>query len=239
MDKISLFIAGTDTGVGKTVVTGLMARLMSENGYKVITQKWVQSGGGSGIAKDVKSHLNIMKMSEDKIKDYRNDVAPYVFSFPASPHLSSRLENKKIDMNRIISAYNNLESHFDAVIVEGIGGLMVPYNNKDLVIDICSKIKLPVLLVSANRLGCINHSILSVEALRKRNMEILGIIFNHLGNDTDKIILKDNPDIVAKITGVNVFGDLSYDENTENLYRYFRPLGEKIIDAIRAYTNYF
>ncbi|OGS45572.1 MAG: dethiobiotin synthase [Elusimicrobia bacterium RIFOXYD2_FULL_34_15] len=202
-----VFIAGTDTGVGKTTVTGLLARHLIKEGYRVVTQKWVQTGS-NGLHTDVDVHLKFMGMKRENFKDYFSFMMPYVFKFASSPHLAASLEKKKININKIKKSLEILSEKFDIVIVEGTGGIMVPLKKKYLMIDIVKELNLPVLLVSANKLGTINHTILTVEALKKRNIKILGIIFNNMHNKDNPKILKDNPEIIKEVTGVKILGVL-------------------------------
>ncbi len=171
-----IFIAGTDTGVGKTVVTRLLARHLSDKGYKVATQKWVETGV-------VKSQ------------------AVFSFKLAASPHLAARREGKTVNIKKIKKKLKKLSDDHDFIIVEGTGGLLVPLDERRLFIDIVKELKLPVLLVSANRLGTINHTLLSLEALRARKMKVLGVVFNNVTRRENKLILKDNPRIVKKLSG--------------------------------------
>ena len=122
-----IFITGTDTSVGKTIITGLLARFLLDKGFSVITQKWIQTG--FSFPKDLYTHLKIMKKSKDYIKNYINYVSLYNFKFPSSPHLASKLENKKINIDRIKNSLEKL-FEFDYVIIEGIGGLYVPLTIK-------------------------------------------------------------------------------------------------------------
>ncbi len=170
-----IFIAGTDTGVGKTVITKLLAKHVSDSGLRVAVQKWVETG-------------------------VTKSPAVFKFKLPASPHLASRAEGKKINIARIISELKKASKASDIVIVEGTGGLMVPITEKKLLIDIVKDLDIPVLLVAANRLGSINHTLLSLEALKKRKMRIAGIVFNTVSRRANSLILKDNPKIVKKFS---------------------------------------
>ena len=96
----ALFVAGTDTGAGKSVVCGLLARYAKENGLNVVTQKWIQTGSRD-FSSDVKLHLKIMHSSQACIRQYAHAVSPYNFSAPVSPHKASRMENKNISRGRI------------------------------------------------------------------------------------------------------------------------------------------
>lgn len=186
-----IFITGTDTGVGKTVVTGLLERYLAENNYKVLTRKWV------------------------------------AFKTPCSPHLASRLEKRRVNPAKIIKNFKNLSGEADFVIVEGTGGALVPYSRKGLIIDMAKKAGLPAIIVSRNKLGAINHTLLTIEALRSRKIRILGIIFNNL-NKQDKRILEDNPRIVRTLSAEKIFGALPKINNKDKLYKKFIPIGRRI-----------
>ncbi len=196
----AIFVAGTDTGVGKTVITGLLGRYLLENGYRVVTQKWIQTGSRK-YKNDIDQHLKLMNKRRSDYHSHLKEMVPYEFKMAASPHLAARLENRRISESVIKKSLARLSKDFDFVIIEGIGGLLVPIDGKKLVIDIVRRMRLPVLLVAGNRLGAINSTLLSIEALRSRKMKILGVIFNNNSKGQDEMILKDNPKIVKKIAG--------------------------------------
>ncbi len=223
----AIYITATDTEAGKTVITGLLARYLQEKGLRVITQKWIQTGS-PGFSTDVKLHLKIMGRSKESIKDYLDFVCPYTFRLPASPHLASEVENRKISVTKITRSFRLLCQEFDFVIVEGIGGVLVPVNKRCLVIDIVKELDLPVLLVVKNRLGAINHTLLSIEAIRSRGLKMLGVIFNNLKGE-NPLILKDNPKIINELAKVKILGVLPWQKNIEILYRKFVPIAEELI----------
>ena len=229
----SVFITGTDTEIGKTVVTGLLGRYLLEKGYNVVTQKWIQTGC-SGFSEDIDTHLKLMGLKESQLAANISEVCPYVFKFPASAHLSANLEKKKINSERIKKSFRDLSEKFNCVLAEGLGGALVPYNSKKTVTDIAADLKLPALLVVGNKLGAINHTLLTIEALKKRKMNILGIVFNNLTNDGDKIILDDNPKIIKKISGERVFGTLKFLKNKDILYKSFEPVAKKILACLKS-----
>lgn len=214
-----IFVTGTDTDVGKTIVTGLLARYLNECGLNVITQKWVESGNA-----DIKTHFKLSKKRPDISSHY---LCPYSFRFPASPHLASRIEHTKIKKTRIKHAFEFLKKRFSLVIVEGSGGLLVPITRKTLLIDIAKDLSLPVLIVSRNCLGTINHTLLVIEALKKRKMEILGIVFTNQQHEK-KEILEDNPMIIKNLTKVKIFGSLPFIKEKGALFKAFVPIGERI-----------
>lgn len=226
-----IFVTGTDTGVGKTLVTGLLARYLSEKGVKVVTQKWVETGS-RGESEDVLSHIALMGRKRSDFAAYLEDMAPYVLGFAASPHLSARIENKRIDPAVIEGSFVRLGEAFDLVVIEGAGGMMVPLDDETTIADIVGRLGLPAVVVAENRLGAINQCLLTAEAARKRDIEIAALVFNRLSPAGAEQILKDNPRIISKMTGVKIVGELPFSRNQEDLYTCFKPLGERIWDKL-------
>ena len=229
--KKAVFVTGTDTGVGKTVITGLLARYLQSRGLNVITQKWVQTGSGLS-GSDVQTHLKIMGRRFKEVSDISRLIAPYVFKLPASPHLAAASERKKISHRKIIYSFKALLRRFDFVLVEGAGGVMVPLNRKSLMIDIVKMLNMPVLLVCPNRLGAINQALLAIGALKRLKLKILGVIFINSPGQNKKII-KDNPEIIRRFSGINILGILPWNKNHRYLYRRFLPAAGKIEKALK------
>lgn len=223
----AIFVAGTDTNVGKSVVTGLLARHLFESGYSVVTQKWVETGS-RGRSTDIDTHLKFMAKGRDDFRAHLQSMAPYTFKLAASPHLASAAESKKISIGRIKRCFNDLSANFDRVIVEGSGGLLVPLDGKTLIVDAVKDMKLPVLLVAANRLGAINSTLLSIEALKSRGIKIAGVIFNNILKGEDRLILKDNPVAVKAFGRVRVLGTLPYSKDMMVLCRAFAPIAAEM-----------
>jgi dethiobiotin synthetase len=219
----TVFIAGTDTGSGKTVVTGLLARYMSMNGRSVVTQKWA----GTGRTSDIDAHIRLLGKRLSDFAEVRSAMAPYHFTFASSPHLAARLEGRRIDPGRIKRSFRSLSKRFDVVIAEGVGGLLVPLRDDLLVIDIVKDLDLPVVLVAANKLGAINQALLSLEALRARKIRVVGTIFNNAVQEK-KVIQDDNPRTVKKFGKVDLLGVLPYANDIRTLDKYFQPIGDRI-----------
>ncbi|MDO8602259.1 MAG: dethiobiotin synthase [Candidatus Omnitrophota bacterium] len=226
-----ILVTGTDTGVGKTVIAGLLAKYMLEKGHNVITQKWIQTGCSDFVSSDAGLHLKIMGREKKDIKDYLRHILPYKFRAASSPHLACLIENRRISADKVIKSFRILSKRFDLVIVEGTGGVLVPCGKKKLLIDIAKELGLAALIVAQNRLGAINHTLLTIEALRKRRIKILGIIFNNPEKE-NRIILKDNPVIVKALSGEKIFGVLTRENQLDKLYLEFTPIGERIRKAI-------
>jgi dethiobiotin synthetase len=198
----AIFITGTDTGVGKTLVTGLMAGSLAETGHSVTTQKWVETGT-PGLSRDVSEHLRLMGRKKKDVKDEMPHMSPYTFRFASSPHLAAAMVKKRINVDKIKEGLDHLSKRYEYVLAEGAGGALVPYNKEELVLDIANELGMPVVIVASNRLGAINHTLLTVEALRARHMEILGIVFNNMDIKANRNILKDNVDTIKRLSGVH------------------------------------
>jgi dethiobiotin synthetase len=202
-----IFVTGTDTGVGKTIIAGLLAGAFNKYG-SVITQKWVQTGC-IGNSTDVDVHHSLSGISVDN--ELTAAVNPYCFTLASSPHLAAESEGGVIDPERIISAYHELANKFDYVFTEGAGGMLVPLTRTKMIIDIVAELSIPVVIVVDNKIGCVNHTLLTIEALRNRNIPIAGLIFNQkqqniLGNT----ITEDNPRIINQISNVPILGKMPY-----------------------------
>ncbi len=183
------FISGIDTGIGKTFTTGYLAKLWNAQGKKTITQKLIQTGN-SDISEDIQQHREIMAMGwfpEDATKL----TMPEIFSYPASPHLATQIDGREIDFAKIADATQQLAERYDVVLLEGAGGLMVPLTRELLTIDYIAEKKFPVILVSSGRLGSINHTLLSLEALKVRGLELYALAYNLNDESQDQIISQD------------------------------------------------
>lgn len=212
----SYFISAIDTGVGKSIATGLMARFLLSKGISTVTFKPAQTGC-EGIAEDILTHRELSG-SEILPEDREGLTCPYVFPVPASPHLAAELDAKEIVPEKIDRALAELCRRFDYVLIEGAGGLMVPLTRNLLFIDWAAKHSLPLILITSGRLGSINHTLLSIEAAKNRNMKIAGIIYNmyppsnkEISLDSLKVIRDLNPEIPVVETGEIDYDNLDVD----------------------------
>jgi dethiobiotin synthetase len=186
-----LFVSGIDTDIGKTYATGLLAKSLMQQGVNVITQKLVQTGiskqpdGELGIADDILSHRQLMQMPLQPC-DLDFTTCPYRYEKPASPHLSAALANRPLNINVITDATNALQADYEVVLLEGAGGLLVPINEQLLTLDYIAKQGYPIVLVTSGRLGSINHTLLSLEAIKSRGLMIHSVIYNHIHDDAEQ-----------------------------------------------------
>lgn len=229
--KKGIFVIGTDTGVGKTVVSGLLGRFLLSRDIDAIVQKWVQTGS-KNYPQDLKAALKTMKVKRKDLGNNIHKLNSYNLKLASSPHLAAVVEKKRLRPDKIINDFKLIKKKYDFIIAETAGGALVPFNQNTLIIDIAKQLKLPALIVSANKLGAINHTLLTIEAVRRREMEIAGIIFNNLTNGENKLIKKDNIKIIKKIAKVKILGSLAYSKSEENLYGSFLPIGKKFLSVL-------
>ena len=157
------FISGTDTNVGKTIVSAVLATKLEAHYFKPI-----QCG------------LNKMKLKDSEVVKSLSNKAKilnelYFLKKPLSPFVAAKQEKKKIDVNKILQFVKNLKTK--KLVIEGAGGLNVPINSNYLMSDLCQKLNTPLILVSRTKLGTINHTLMSLEVIKKKKIKLLGIIF--------------------------------------------------------------
>jgi dethiobiotin synthetase len=176
-------VTGIDTDIGKTIATGLIARGLLEAGIRVITQKAVQTGC-EDMSEDIARHRQLMRCDLFP-EDIEGLTCSYLYSNPCSPHLAARLENGLIDTTVITAATQELRDRYEIVLLEGAGGLFVPLQQEYTLIDYFSETGWPVILVTSSRLGSLNHTIASLEALQKRKIQLSGVVYNrHAATET-------------------------------------------------------
>lgn len=189
------FVSGIHTDAGKSYCTGWFAKELMNQGQKVITQKFVQTGN-VGMSEDIEVHRRLMGTGLLP-EDLNHTTAPLIFTHPCSPQLAARLDNREIDLGVIDRATATLESRYDTVLIEGAGGLMVPLTDDFLTIDYIASRKLPLIMVVNASLGSINHAVLSFEAIKNRGIEMPVVLFNH-HFDYDPLITDDTYNYIRR-----------------------------------------
>lgn len=171
-----LFVTGTDTGVGKTLVASALLHKCRERGWTAVGMKPVAAG-----AEDVEFLVAAGNLAAD-----RKLVNPYLFSEPIAPHIAAEEAGVCIDLPRIADCFRQLSETADAVIVEGAGGFLVPLGPACDSADLARLLALPLVLVVGMRLGCINHALLTQEAIRSRGLALAGWVANRVSPDMDR-----------------------------------------------------
>ncbi|MDR2968392.1 MAG: dethiobiotin synthase [Tannerellaceae bacterium] len=189
MKRNVYFVTGIDTNAGKSYATGYIARLWNSEGRRTITQKLIQTGN-AGYSEDITLHRRIMGIDYTE-EDRAGYTMPEIFSYPASPHLASRLDNRPVDFRKIEEATGILSDRYDRVLLEGAGGLMVPLAEDYLTIDYIREKDYPVIFVTSGKLGSINHTLLSLEAIRNRGIRLEMVVYNRYPETDDQIIGRD------------------------------------------------
>lgn len=193
--KKRVFITGIGTNIGKSYATGWLANKLITDGEKVMTLKMIQTGD-VGYSEDIDLHRKIMGIPYTD--DDKNFVtAPIIMSYPASPHLAAKLDNCNIDLSKIDKSLEILETKYETILIEVAGGLMVPITEDYLTIDYIKDKDYPVCLVTNGYLGSINHTLLSLESLENRGIELKYLIYNTFFDD-DKIIAEETQKYLRK-----------------------------------------
>ena len=174
----AIFITGIGTGIGKTVVSAIIAEALEADYWKP-----VQAGYANGT--DLEWMQSVLANTNSKIHP-----EVYKLKLPASPHLAAQNEDMEISLEKIYSFYCQLLTPNRPLIIEGAGGLLVPLNEKEFVIDLIKRLNARVILVSRNYLGSINHSLLTAQVCRQRNIRVLGWVFNDQYMDYEEDIVR-------------------------------------------------
>jgi dethiobiotin synthetase len=180
--KQAYFVTGTDTGIGKTTISCLLLKAYAAQGLKVVGMKPVASGcqrlGDALVSEDVSS-----LQAASNVDAPLNLINPYAFEPPLAPHIAAALAGADIQLAVIVDAFKQLQEVADVVIVEGVGGFRVPLNTHEDTADMAAMLGLPVVLVVGMRLGCINHALLTSDAIARAGLPVAGWVANQVDRD--------------------------------------------------------
>jgi dethiobiotin synthetase len=230
-----LFVTGTDTGAGKTVVTAALAASLHARGLRVGVMKPVESGcpqGDDGLRPQDALFLRAVSGCDAPL----DLVNPYALAHPLAPALAAELEGVYIDIDHIRECFRQLIADHDIVLVEGAGGLLAPCTRELTMRDLAAELNLPVLLVAGNCLGVINHTALTVEAIRQRGLPLVGVILNHISPIVDEAV-RTNAESIRRWGGAPLLGELSYvpEREYDQLSSFGEQLGvDELLDALNA-----
>ena len=179
------FVTGTDTGIGKTTVSCALLHAFAAQGKKVAGMKPIAAGSENGQWMDVE-----LLLPASNVNISRQQINPYAFDPPISPHIAAQQAGIEIDLSVIHQAYRELSKKVDVVIVEGAGGFLVPINSRQTGADLAQMLNLPVILVVGMRLGCLNHALLTGQAIRSADLILAGWVANCV--DSQMLVLEEN-----------------------------------------------
>ncbi len=199
---MNIFITGTDTDIGKTVITAGLATIMQSLGYKTGVLKPFQSGaieqGGFVVSPD----LAFVK----KMDPYIQTRASYVLKAPTAPYIAAELENIEINLDNVFKDYLLMNQRCDTVIVEGSGGFMVPVAPNILMYETAKKLNIPALIVARPDLGTINHTLLTINQAKEVGVKCVGVIINKYPENTDDIAIKTAPRLIEEYSDAKILG---------------------------------
>lgn len=194
-----LFITGTDTGIGKTLIAEGIAGWLRQEGVKVGVMKPIASGDGNDIQR---------LMRAAGTKDPLSETNPLHFKAPLAPSVAAALEDREVDLDQVYAAFWALHKKYDVLILEGAGGVKVPLGETTYVTDLMAALQLPALVVARAGLGTLNHSLLTLDALEAAKVPVAGILLN---GGTGKLLAEaTNPEELQNHTAISVVGHLKH-----------------------------
>jgi dethiobiotin synthetase len=231
-----VFVTGTDSAVGKTVIAGGLAASLASIGVDVGVMKPIATGGeelaSTAIDADGKISVNATPnpvfsprevnrqlVSEDavflkhaaQVEDSLELINPICLREPLAPSVASELEGLPIDLERVDTAFNQLCQKHEFMVVEGVGGLAVPIRDNILVAHLAARFELPLIVVARPTLGTINHTLLTIEFAQSFNLEIHGIVLNGLRQDMVGLAESTNPAEISRLTNLPILGVVPFD----------------------------
>lgn len=205
MPAFSCFVTGTDTEIGKTLISGALLHAMGAAGVRAAGMKPVAAGAEEreGVLRN--EDVDFLYEAAP-LKLPRELTTPYLFRTPAAPHIAAALECQPIEPRRIVAAYEQVRAQAEAVVVEGVGGWRVPLTNSYDTSDLARQLGLPVILVVGLRLGCINHALLTAEAIAARGLRLAGWVANtvdpamgHADGNVEAIAARLNAPLLGRV----------------------------------------
>lgn len=230
MKSKGIFIIGIDTEIGKTTIAAGLSNLLFRKGMEIGVMKPFATGI-KRYSKDFKSLDTKMLKDASGNKDNDNIINPFFYSMPTAPYLAKKILklNENIDIEEILNKYKEIENRHDFTIVEGIGGLMVPLSKDFSVADLASIINIPIILITSNRIGSINHIIMTYRLAILYKLKIKGIIINNKCKFLEtyyKLITNSLPRVVEELTQCKVLATIPYIK---------KPTAKKIANILEKY----
>jgi dethiobiotin synthase len=201
----SLFVTGTDTDVGKTFITAGITKYFADSGVNIVPAKPVQTGCVNDIPEDLMFSLKTAELPFDELMLQR--LCPLRFVPACSPHLAAELADCQISLPEMVTGLLDLKSDFECVVAEGAGGIFVPLGDEKTMLNLMVELGWPVVLVSADKLGTINHTLLSISALLHAGLEVTGVIVNHTSPPSD-LISRSNTLAIKEYGKVEILGEI-------------------------------
>ena len=210
-----IFITGTDTEIGKTVVAGGLAAAIKAAGVDVGVMKPIASGGVEHKGRIVSEDAIFLKGAA-QVDDALDLINPICLRQPLAPSVAAEIEGVSIGLRQIDEAFAELCQKHEFIVVEGVGGIAVPICEEMLVANLAERFQLPLLIVARPNLGTINHTVLTVEFARSYSLEICGIVLNASQEESKGLAEKTNPKELERLTNLPILGTVPFDERLQN-----------------------
>jgi dethiobiotin synthetase len=228
----SVFITGTDTGIGKTVVAASLLAAARARGVHAAPMKPVQTGC-SGHGRHLRApDLDFCLAAADlnPAPEEQRWMCPYRFIPATSPHLAARLRGLHISKETIKANFRKILTKYDAVVVEGAGGVLVPIDGSITMMDVMKTLRIPVILVARAGLGTINHTLLSLAEMRRAKLDVIGIVLVQSTPARRGVIEKDNVRTIARLGGIPILASLPFRKRFDAAA--FAPLLSRVFQAL-------
>ena len=210
-----IFITGTDTEIGKTVVAGGLAAALKAAGINVGVMKPIASDGVEHKGRIVSEDAIFLKHAA-QVDDALDLINPICLRHPLAPSVAAEIEGISIDLRQIDAAFAELCQRHEFIVIEGVGGIAVPVCEEMLVANLAQRFQLPLLIVARPNLGTINHTVLTVEFARSYSLEIFGIVLNASQEQSKGIAEETNPKELARLTRLPILGTVPFDERLQD-----------------------
>lgn len=207
-----VFITGTDTEVGKTIVTAGLVSLLIDDGLDVGVMKPIETGCPKKNGRLVPRDAAFLKAVSGS-KDGLSLINPYRFSKPLAPLVAAEIDRKKVKLQRISSAYRKIRKRHDIIFVEGAGGLLAPLTGKLTNLDLILKLALPIIVVVGSKLGAVNHTLLTLNWAKENGIKIIGLVINQPNlnpSPRKNLAEKTNPILIRSFSGVPILGEVPH-----------------------------
>jgi dethiobiotin synthetase len=209
MKSQGFFITGTDTGVGKTIVTACLLSLYQKHSLNVGVMKPLETGVDPVCSSAANSDAKFL-MEISHCDDPLSLVSPIRLKLAASPYQAAKMENRPINIDAILQSFHTLADKYENLLVEGAGGLMVPLTANYLIFDLIRDMGLPLLVVGRNALGTLNHTLLTLRVAKQEGIAVRGVILNQTEPGEPNEIEKGHAKIISELSGVPVLGEIPF-----------------------------
>ena len=238
MRKKSVFITATDTGIGKTFVSAGLVKALRKNGVDAGVMKPIATGcrrvlidEGMNIGELISDDAVILRDSTG-VDDSLDLINPIRYEQPVAPLVAAKMAGNSIYLDQIFGAYSALLKRHEFLVVEGIGGLMVPILEDYYVSDLIKSLESCALIVARPNLGTINHTVLTIREAQRSGIEVLGVVMNHYEQFPDDISIKTNPGIIEECTGIHILGFVPHMEREDPSNPIFKIISDKILEQL-------